>query len=126
MNEDSNGRTGDLNSNSNIRIPIGVLAGIMASASLFLYAQDERLHDYTDERFRDFESRLDNKADKTAASDRYTGSQAAAINKSHEAADQALQRELVEMRQTLQREIDHIHDDLDKHLRECKLNHNHE
>ena len=115
--------TSDLDSHSNFRIPIGVLAGLMVSIAVFLYAQDERLHHFVDQRFHDFELRLDGKADKTQASDRYTGSQAAAVNQANQDTHAALRRELVEMRKSLQREIDHIHADLDAHKEYCKENH---
>ena len=109
-----------------MRISIGSLAGMVAGFGLFLYAQIAQLHDDTDRRFEeaaskcatrydDFEKRLDDKADKTQAADRYTGAQAREREKRNEEEHEAIRRE-----------IDHIHNDLNQHLLECRRNHKHE
>ena len=65
-----------INRRTDIRINIGLIASIIFGGWLFLYAEIQKLHESTDQRCEKFSLRLENKADRAAASDRYTGSQA--------------------------------------------------
>ena len=95
-----------------LRVPLLGLFGMVFSVALVLYGQIYTLHQKLDDKLQYFEDKLDSKADKTQAGDRYTGSQAVLERQKNADAHKALQRQHLSDVQSLRREIDHNREEM--------------
>ena len=109
MEKNSNERQRAISSRTSISINVGLVAGIVVGAWVFLYAELHILENEIEARCSRFNERLESKADKSQASDRYTGA-------THEQyANGVTQRftdaEKVDARtvEGLQKQIDNLH-----------------
>ena len=132
MNGAENNEQPYISPDTNIRIPVGILAGIVAAVALWLFfeiqaakddfrQQIQVFHDSADQKMAAFGEKLN-----TKAADRYTGTMAAADKAAIQTSISALQWQQIATKEALQREIDHIHSDFDQHVEECRRNHDHQ
>lgn len=120
-----------ISSRAHVGISLTSVAGLVVGFGIFLYAQIEALRSDTLRRFEEFqtdcafkweaaERRFDtldhDKADKNAASDRYTGKQAAERNRAVDQRFESIEKANSFAHESLRREIDHNR----TMIRECK------
>lgn len=102
-----------------IRVSVGAIGTLISSVAFLLYAEIQRVHDALDDHietaqktFSEYKSEvstaLEKKADKGSTADRYTGEDAKRDFESYERTNK-------QQHESLRREIDHLHDDLDSH-----------
>ena len=102
----------------NLRGPMLVMVGLLLSVATIILGQINTLHNTLEQRIQWIEQQLSTKADKTQASDRYTGKEAILERAKNANAHKALQREFMNQVDALRREIDHIHDMIEDHNNE--------
>lgn len=122
----NNERTGYINPNTGVRLPIGLLATFVLAVAVFLFNRQDVLNEKIENHYQVVGIELERKADKAAAEDRYTGKDSLADKALYELSIKALQRELVARIDSLEEIIknykeddkinmQHIHEDIKNH-----------
>ena len=76
MKRQTNDTANNITARTNIRLPIGFIAGIVAGAAVFLYAEIRLVHADAETKFARANNRIDTKASIEASRDRYTKTEA--------------------------------------------------
>jgi hypothetical protein len=130
MNEAKNDTQHHHGPRTDIRVPVIAIVGLVLSITGILFGQIQELSSSVEQRFSnqrntcnnrwaDFEKRLDGKADRSDADDRYTNTRAQERRVEVDRRLSDIKEANLDAHKSFRREIDHIHDMM-RQSNECR------